>query len=216
MLIHLDESGDLGWKFDAPYRRGGSSRHLTIASLWVSREKKHLPKRVIRNLYKKHNWPAGEEKKWADMEESERQDFASKALGLAQSNPDHIKLLAITVKKERVQQHIRADSNKLYNYMIGLSLIKEMSSYDDVLLLPDARSIKVGSGNSLHDYLQIKLWFDKGAQTQLTTTPCNSSTNLNVQFADMLAGAVQGHFEDGNSRTWEIIQPVIRHKRLFF
>jgi hypothetical protein len=36
MLIYLDESGELGWKFDAPYRKGGSSRYLTIASLVIS------------------------------------------------------------------------------------------------------------------------------------------------------------------------------------
>ncbi|WMN84132.1 DUF3800 domain-containing protein [Vibrio parahaemolyticus] len=42
--IYLDESGDLGWTFDSPYRRGGSSRYLTIASLIVSPEKKALAK----------------------------------------------------------------------------------------------------------------------------------------------------------------------------
>jgi hypothetical protein len=29
LLIYLDESGDLGWSFDAPFRRDGSSRNLT-------------------------------------------------------------------------------------------------------------------------------------------------------------------------------------------
>ena len=31
--VYLDESGDLGWKFDAPYRCGGSSRYLTISAI---------------------------------------------------------------------------------------------------------------------------------------------------------------------------------------
>jgi hypothetical protein len=35
VAIYLDESGDLGWKFDGPYLGGGSSRYLTITALCV-------------------------------------------------------------------------------------------------------------------------------------------------------------------------------------
>jgi len=31
--IFVDESGDLGWQFNDPYRAGGSSRYLTLACL---------------------------------------------------------------------------------------------------------------------------------------------------------------------------------------
>lgn len=31
MNVYLDESGDLGWVLDKPYRNGGSSRFMTIA-----------------------------------------------------------------------------------------------------------------------------------------------------------------------------------------
>lgn len=216
MLFYLDESGDLGWKFDAPYRRGGSSRHLTIATLCVSPSKKHLPKRVVRNLYKKFKWPPGVERKWAEMTSDERNIFMEKAVAAATAYPDDIKYLAITVKKEQVAAHIRQDENKLYNYMIGLSLVPEMAKHDAVQLFPDERSIKVGSGNSLHDYLQIKLWFDKEARTKLTTQPSGSSNNLSIQFSDMLAGAVQSHFENGKSEPWNKLRSLVEHKCLFF
>ena len=64
-----------------------------------------------------------------------------------------IKYFAITVKKENVQEHIRKDSNKLYNYMTRLLLLDELCGYDSVRIAPDPRSIKVASGNSMHDYL---------------------------------------------------------------
>ena len=216
MIIYLDESGDLGWKFTAPYRKGGSSRYLTIASLAVHPEKKHLPKRLIQKLYKKFKWPAHIEKKWAEMNLDERIWFARKAAELCKGNSEHIRYLSITVKKENVQQHIREDANKLYNYMIGFSLLNEMSKHPAVLFVPDPRSLKVESGNSLHDYLQTKLWFDKQATTILCTTPCDSSSSRNVQFADMLSGVVQGHFEDGNSKPWAELRNDISYKTLFF
>lgn len=216
MKVYLDESGDLGWKFTDPYRLGGSSRYLTIASLITAPYKEHLPKRLIKNLYKKFNWSTNCEKKWAEMTVGERIYFAKQANNLCIKNPNDIKYVSITVKKQNVKPHIRNDSNKLYNYMIGLSLLNEMAKYGNVAFIPDPRSIKVESGNSLHDYLQTRLWFDKQAKTILRTTPCDSAASRNVQFADMLSGLVQGHFEDGNSKPWLKIRNNISYKTLFF
>lgn len=216
MLIYLDESGDLGWTFTQPYRCGGSSRHLTIASLAVSSSKRHLPKRLIKKLYNKFNWPVSKEKKWSDMSSIERVWFAQKAKELMLSHPSDVSYHSITVKKENVQPHIREDPNKLYNYMICLSLLDEMARHNSVRMIPDPRSIKVESGNSLHDYLQTKLWFDAQVKTTLTTIPCDSASSRNVQFSDMLSGIVQGHFEDKKSKPWDEIGALIKTKTLFF
>lgn len=216
MHIYLDESGDLGWKFDAPYRDGGSSRHLTIASLVVSPGKKHLPKRLIKKLYTRFHWPTSIEKKWVDMSIAERIFFAEQASELCSRFPDDIRYLSITVKKENVLDHIRRDANKLYNYMIGISLLGEMSKHEDITFLPDPRSIKVASGNSLHDYLQTKLWLEMNSATILITKPCDSVACRNIQFSDMLSGIVQGHFEDGNSQPWGKISSNISYQTLFF
>lgn len=216
IIIFLDESGDLGWSFTKPYRNGGSSRYLTLASLIVPPNLAHLPKRVITKLSKKYHWSPKQEKKWADMTGVERSEFAERALRLIEEHPLDIRYLSITVRKEKVEPHIRDDANKLYNYMIKLLLLHEMSQHPSVLFTPDPRSIKVESGNSLHDYLQTELWFNKVVTTKLTTKPMDSASNSNVQFADMLSGIVQGHFEDGNSSPWKILSHRISYKTLFF
>lgn len=215
VTIALDESGDLGWKFDAPYRRGGSSRYLTIASILYPQDKKQHPKRLVKDLYTKFGWNPKEEVKWADMDDSHRLEFANKLSKIVTTHPQ-IRLLSITVKKENVQEHIRRDGNKLYNYMIGLSLLNDMKNHESVLFIPDPRSIKVKSGNSMHDYLQTKLWFDKNAKTILTTTPLESQSCKAIQVADMLSGVVQNHFEDGNSEAWKTLGQHIQSKTLFF
>lgn len=215
VTIALDESGDLGWKFDAPYRQGGSSRFLTIASILYPQEKKQYPKRLVRKLYTKFGWNPKEEMKWAEMGDRRRIEFAKRLKKLVTDHND-IKLLSITVRKENVEDHIRQDGNKLYNFMIGLSLLDEMKNHDNVTFIPDPRSIKVKSGNSMHDYLQTKLWFDKKAKTSLTTTPMDSQSCKALQVADMLSGVVQNHYEDGNNKAWEILCPYIHNKTLFF
>lgn len=216
LIVYLDESGDLGWSFEHPYRAGGSSRHLTISSLAVAPEAKDYPKRLVRKMYKKFKWDTKVEKKWSDMNQDERNFFAQKALELIQNNLQTIRYHSITVKKENVQSHIRTDANKLYNYMIGLSILDDMSRCDNVTFIPDPRSIKVQSGNSLHDYLLTQLWFERMVTTQLLTNPMPSDQCLSLQFADMLSGLVQHHFEDGNSTAWNILSAQIQVKKLFF
>ncbi len=214
-IIYLDESGDLGFDFTRPYREGGSSRFLTVAALCVHPETKHFPKRVVKGLYKKFKWNPAKEKKWADMSPGARREFAVKARQMCDSNDD-IHLRAITVKKENVLDHIRRDSNKLYNYMIRLSLLDFMSKYDRVVLIPDPRAIKVKSGNSLHDYLQTELWFTKGVATTISTEPQDSQKCLGIQFTDMLAGLVQSHYEDHEQSNFASLCPRITLNRLYF
>jgi len=214
-IIYLDESGDLGWTFDAPYRAGGSSRHLTISALCVPNEKKHLPKRVIKDLYTKFKWTRGVEKKWVDMNEAQRKEFAEQANKMCVANTD-ITLRAIVVKKQNVLEHIRKDANKLYNYMIKLALLDFMAQFDVVTLIPDPRSIKVQSGNSLHDYLQTELWFSKKASTNLKTTPLDSKSCIGLQFSDMLAGLVQSRYEDNQAAAFQLASKNIVVNRLFF
>ncbi len=214
-VIYADESGDLGWSFDAPYRQGGSSRYLTIASLCVPSEKKHIPKRVIKELYEKFRWPTSAEKKWQGMGQDERAAFAIAAARMCSKHPD-IHLHGVTVKKERVEAHIRTDENKLYNYMIRLSLLDCMAAEQQVAFIPDPRSIKVESGNSLHDYLQTELWFTRRVRTILLTTPMDSRNCRGIQFADMLAGLIQQRFEDKYFDHMRICIRHLRLKRLFF
>jgi hypothetical protein len=215
LLIYLDESGDLGWEFSAPFRGGGSSRYLTIGALCVPSEKKHLPKRSIKKLYQKFGWPTDSEKKWSAMNDDERAAFAHSARALCDANPD-IYLHSITVRKQNVQAHIRADGNKLYNYMIRLSLLGRMRHFPEVHMVPDPRSIKVESGNSLPDYIQTLLWFHLRCKTTLRMQSIESHLCRGIQFADMLCGAIQAGFEDNNFKYCNIMAPRLFHKKLYF
>ena len=214
-IIYLDESGDLGWKLDAPYMQGGSSRHLTISAVCAPSDKKHLPGRIVKDLYQQFKWPTTAERKWVDMPPPARIKFASAAQAMCERHPD-IRLHGIVVRKENVMDHIRRDANKLYNYMIGLSLLDRMAGYDEVILVPDPRSIKVQSGNSLPDYLQTQLWFEKKTKTRIIYQPTDSRHCLGIQFADMLAGVIQSKFEKSQASALDIVQSQLTLNRLYF
>jgi len=215
VVIFLDESGDLGWSFGAPYRNGGSSRHLTISAALVPHSAQHLPARLIKKMYQKFNWDPKVEKKWAFMKPKERLFFAAQAKKLITENPT-AQYFSMTVYKPKVEEHIRNDPNKLYNYAIKLLLVDTMAKFSEVRFYPDPRSIKVASGNSLHDYLQTELWLERKVSTKLITRAEDSASNKGVQFADMLSGVVQQHFEDQLSEPFKHLNSDIICRRLYF
>src|SRR5882724_11104030 len=154
MRVYLDESGDMGWKFSHPFRQGGSSRYLCLAFLFLPKSHRKLPQRIIADLYKKYGWR--EEMKASLAVESQKLEFSFAVNQMLLSHPK-IKIDCIVAKKENVKTHIRADANKLYNYMCKLVMIEYVKQVPQFVFIPDKRSIKVVSGNSLSDYLQIHL-----------------------------------------------------------
>jgi hypothetical protein len=55
MFLYLDESGDLGWSFSG-IGKGNSSRFLTLAFMLVPADKRHLPKRIVKDMYEAYGW----------------------------------------------------------------------------------------------------------------------------------------------------------------
>lgn len=216
MSVYLDESGDLGWKFELPYRKGGSSRYLTIAAILIAHEKRHHLKRLMKDLYHKTKTPSSQEVKWANLSQADRLWIAEKLANLKTKLGSDIRFMCISVKKSQVKAHIRKDPNKLYNYMIKVLLINELARYPHVIFNIDQRSMKVESGNSLHDYLQTEIWLNLGAETTLETKSCDSKHHLGVQLADILSGIVQSHFEDGKSEPHKLLAQHNHIHTLFF
>lgn len=79
-VFYLDESGDLGWSFDKPYGRGGSSRYLVIAAMSLPVADMHRPERAMKDLFKASRWDHRKEKKWTEAPAPARRHFARKAI----------------------------------------------------------------------------------------------------------------------------------------
>jgi len=213
--IYLDESGDLGWALDKPYRHGGSSLFMTIAFVACPSEKKHLLSRIVKDVYIRTKTDPKTELKGSALKTEDKKFFAEKVRKLVSMNPD-IVIGAITVNKSKVQQHIREDGNKLYNYMIRLAVLPTIQGQPFVNLIRDNKSVKVKSGNSLIDYLQTTLWFDMDARTRIVDIPSDSKQVKNLIFIDWMNNLIWGKYEDNNDEPYNILRNVITSKKLFF
>lgn len=216
MNVYIDESGDLGFAHDKPFRSGGSSRYLTIAFLLIPKAIQHYPQRIIRDIYTHRKRSPKNELKGSGLNSATQLFFTSKVVALLKRFSD-IKIFSITVNKANVESHIRQDPNKLYNYMIGLILIDFIKDFPLVTFIPDIRSIKVNSGNSLSDYLQTKLWFDIKSKTKINNRPKESCNESNLQFIDFITHIIWSRYEDQESSTaYKILTPHISERLLFF
>ncbi len=212
MKVYLDESGDTGWKFSHPFRTGGSSRFLCLAFLFVPSAHQKIPEKIIADLYKKYGWK--NEKKASDASTNQKLEFCAAANQMLINHPE-IKIDCIIASKEKVQSHIRTDPNKLYNYMCRLVVIDYVKHVPDFEFIPDKRTIKVESGNSLSDYLQTVLWFECCVKTKVLNNPQESHKHYNLQFIDWVAHCVWSHFEDSETRVFAEISQRIRIRKLF-
>lgn len=213
--IYLDESGDLGFKFNAPYRDKGSSRFLTIGYLLCPITSCNVPQRLVRDVYHKFSFNPKVEMKASELKKHHKDFICECTVKMMQKNPLFI-LGAITVKKENVHPHIRLDGNKLYNYMMRLALIEKIEDHDSCKLTRDNRSIKVESGSSCIDYLQITIWFDKGKTTLLVDNPKHSHTDDGLIFIDWITNIVWSKYEDKYNGWCSIIQPYLQEIQLYF
>jgi hypothetical protein len=205
----------LGWSFDKPYRNGGSSRYLTIAALIIPKTLAHLPKRIIRKAYRSKGLASHEELKGQYLNPEETNQFVRKVINLLEREPE-ISISVITVKKENVQPHIRSDANKLYNYMVNFAILQEICDCPVVDFIPDPRTIKVASGNSLVDYLKVKLWFELNSATIIKHIPVESKKNLTLQFIDFIAHVVWSRYENREYNPYRLLRTHIKERHLFF
>ena len=83
-------------------------------------------------------------------------------------------------------------------------------------LVPDPRSVKVASGNSMIDYLQTILWMHMGSKTQLRQFSVDSDKCLQIQFTDVLTHVVWSYYEFGQASPFDSLSSSIVVKELFF
>jgi len=168
---------------------------------------------IIAKMYARYGWKG--EKKARSYSIAQKLEVLSEASRMLKMPPE-IKIDCIVVNKQNVQPHIRLDPNKFYNYMCKLVIEDHARHLPDFQFMPDKRSSKVESGNSLSDYLQTVLWFDLGLKTKLTNNPEESHRDYNLQFVDCMANAIRTHFEDGENIVYQEALRHIRIRRLFF
>lgn len=219
VLFYLDESGDSGWSLDLPYGHGGSTRHLTIATISCTTASNKYIGRFIKSLKADFGYTRKQEMKWINLTHDQRIIFSAKAKALIE-NRDGIKFHAVILAKRGVHAHLRGDKALLYNYMIKHSLINDIVEHDKITLMPDPQGISPKSGAPLEHYIRhaaFEVAVDRCEEpTKIGFKEEDSAKSLGIQFADFLAGAIQIYYEGGPSDYFNNLNDHTDIKELFF
>lgn len=213
--VYLDESGDLGWKFNAPYRQGGSSRYITIGYLVNPITHCNIPKRLVKDFYKHFHFNPQKEIKASDLKAHHKEFICHQTVNMMRKYPDFI-LGAITAKKEAVNAAFRTDGNTLYNYMMGECLLDHIESHETSKISRDNRSVKVLSGSSCIDYLQTLTFYHRMKKAVLKDNPTDSHTDDGIIFIDWITNIVWSKYEDNYLAWYDLLNGCLIEKTLFF
>jgi hypothetical protein len=206
MYIYLDESGDLGFREE-------STKFFTIA--FIVMEDSTSFKRHVRKVKVKYNIPAEVELKGYTTREVIKGDLLKRFAGL------DIEVHAITVMKKNFEPKLRRDTNILYNYMVGLSLVERIIKEPEgtkVIIDVDKRIISVTSGFNFDKYLRYKIWYERERRDiDLDIHHLESHQAYSIQGIDIICNSIFRKYNSRNYRLFNIIKSkVVTERRLFF
>jgi len=206
MYVYLDESGDLG------FGQGGS-KYFTIAFVVVENPIYFL--RCVKETKIKHNIPRYEELKGNTTREIIKKDLLYRIKKL------DIEVHAITVRKKNVDPKLRKDTNILYNYVVGLSLLERILAEPKgtkVSINVDRRVISITSGFKFNEYIRYKIWYEsQRPDIDLEIKHPDSLKNHAIQGIDVICNSIFKKYNSNNYKLFNIIKSKVKSdKRLFF
>ena len=218
----MDESGDLGWKFDRPYQSGGSSRFLTLSTIVVHENDKHRPERVMKKLKEYLVKKYGSEKfdpkeiKSTDLMVEDRTKFCELFCNEVLKSKKFFKVYSKTVNKINVRRAVfKEDPNTLYNYTTSF-ILEKVKDLEHVTLFADERVTSTEARMSFDLYLKTKLAGDMGSDTILNIDHKDSKDSKQIQCADIIANTIWRSYEFGIHGPFDTISPHVNDGKLFF
>lgn len=206
MYVYLDESGDLGFRQE-------STKYFTIA--FVVMDNPVLFRRYIKRVKIKYDIPRNVELKGSTTRVLIKEDLLNSFAKL------DIEVHAITVKKTNVEPKLRRDTNILYNYMVGLSLVEQILQEPigtRVSINVDRRVISITSGFKFNEYLKYKVWYEgKRPDINLEINHLDSHEAYAIQGIDVICNSIFRKYSSNNYNLFNIIKGKVKNdRRLFF
>lgn len=204
MILYLDESGDLGFG-------QGSTTYFVMGFLAVTDEEAF--RRKIRKIKRRAGLSGQVELK------AYHSDDGLRAKVLRAIAASDVEVHTVSVYKPRVYDHLRTDTNVLYNYTAKWLLIPflEERRFDYVRIVVDLRITRQSRGMRFDDYVKAELWGDRGVSTRLEFQHQDSAHSLGLQAVDFVTHALFRARERNDWQLWNIVRgKAKRTRRLLF
>ena len=187
MELFVDESGNLGKK----------ERFFVIALL------RPYNKERIKNIAKHFNAKQGiDEIKGTKLAFPEQQGIILKL----NAEPDYVVSYIVADKRYISSSKMRQDKNLCFNYLF-MHLLQPIITQldDDVNIIVDEHSVKVGSAHSLKDYIRIKAYYEWSFRKSINISFVDSRQSKLVQMADLVANIIHARYNRNKTHLYEML-----------
>lgn len=186
--IYVDESGDLGQK---------GSRYFVIAAISPSNKKR------LDNIVKRHCAANGiVEIKAYNL------TFPTKEALLKKISSVHdYSVSYVVADKNHIDPLLFSDKNVLYNYIYQWVVEPiAKASTESINIITDNHSTRVGSRNSLGDYVKAKAYFDWKVSNPISLQYLDSKSCRAIQVADLIANTVFSKYMQNKNHLYSILK----------
>jgi len=190
MEFFIDESGNLGKK----------DRYFVIAMIF-SYQKKRILNFMKSFLAKKEIF----EIKASKLTFMEKQNLIIKLAKMRDNN-----IFYIVADKKHINKNLFKDKNLCFNYLFKF-LVKNAikKANENVNILVDEHTLKVGSINSLKDYIKIEALTEWGFEHQVNICFSDSRASKMIQAADLVANAIYAKYNYKKDHLYNMFKPNI-------
>lgn len=206
--VFVDESGDLGFSTKA-------TKYFIVAYLECDTpERLRIElKRLLKRLHQKKQYP----KSRNEFKFSRMNDYCRKMV-LTKIAECDVSLGAVILEKARVENKLRKDPAKLYNWCvvhnIMISLIQQIATGNKIQITFDKSLPKwrINEFNSYATNKAIYLLHEKGTPLPVNSIKLNHTPSEKepcLQAADAIAGAYHQKYENNNPEYTKIIESKI-------
>ena len=128
-----------------------------------------------------------------------------------------IRISYIVADLHHVKPALLSEKNIFYNYLMRLLLDHLLSAEDSgktIHIIYDNHTTKVGSVNSLAEYLQLHFVYDKDYDISFVfqSKDSDAADAYSVQAADYVANSIYSYYEYGISLYFDQYKPILHHK----
>lgn len=130
----------------------------------------------------------------------------------------NIKISYIVADLHHIKPSLLKEKNIFYNYLMKVLMESIVTFKDDnIHVIYDNHSTKVGSANSMEEYLKLSFIYEKGWDLSIDFIPMDSDSNnaFHVQAADYVANALYSHYEYRIDDYYNIYRTKVDSKLLF-
>jgi len=186
--IFIDESGDLGQK---------GSRFFAIAAV------SPINKKRLDNIVKHHCANNG----IVEIKAYNLTFPAKEALLRKISSVHDYSVSYVVADKNHIDPLLFKDQNLLYNYIYQWVIEPiAKASTESINITTDNHSTRVGSKNSLADYIKAKAYFEWNVRNPISIQYLDSKVCRSIQIADLMANTIFSKYMQNKDHLYNLLK----------